>query len=148
MCEPALKQDIPVLHVPVSVGELVDKLTILELKRRHLRGEALGHARREHQLLEQVFQTVATRVPGDLQEQLGLVNAELWEVEDAIRACDRSGDFGPTFIELARSVYRLNDRRAAIKRAINLASGSALIEEKSYGGDLYAGGSDEVRPTT
>ena len=132
MPEPGLKQDVPVLQVPVSVGELVDKLTILALKRRHLRGEALGHAEREHQLLEQVFQTVAARVPADLQEQLGLVNAELWAVEDAIRACDRRGDFGPAFVELARSVYRLNDRRAAIKRAINLASGSALIEEKSY----------------
>ncbi|MGL6134989.1 MAG: DUF6165 family protein [Prochlorococcaceae cyanobacterium] len=148
MPEPGLKQDVPVLQVAVSVGELVDKLTILELKRRHLRGEALGHAQREHQLLEQVFLKVAVRVPSDLHEQLGLVNAELWAVEDAIRACDRRGDFGPGFIELARSVYRLNDRRAAIKRAINLASGSALIEEKCYDGSLYAGGSDEVRPTT
>ncbi len=136
------------LQIPVSVGELVDKLTILALKRRHLRGEALGHAEREHQLLEQVFQAVAPRVPGDLQEQLGLVNSELWAVEDAIRACDRRGDFGPGFIELARSVYRLNDRRAAIKRAINLASGSALVEEKSYGTAPYSGGPDEVRPTT
>lgn len=128
--------------IPVSTGELVDKLTILELKLRNLGGEALAHAAREHQLLSGVFRELAERVPEDLHEQLRQVNTELWEVEDAIRACDRRGDFGPAFIELARSVYLLNDRRAAIKRAINRDSGSALFEEKSYGG-----GSDERRPT-
>lgn len=130
------------LQIPVSTGELVDKLTILELKLRNLTGEALAHSTQEHQLLEGVFQGVCERVPGELHHQLRLVNSELWQVENAIRACDRRGDFGAAFIELARSIYRLNDRRAAIKRAINLASGSPLIEEKSYD----CGGSEEPRP--
>ena len=69
-----------------------------------------------------------TRLTADLQA----VNEALWDIEDAIRCCERDQDFGPRFIELARSVYRNNDRRAAIKRAINDLLGSRLIEEKSY----------------
>ena len=61
-----------------------------------------------------------------------MVNAALWDIEDAIRVCEQNGDFGPHFIELARSVYRHNDRRAAIKHAINTLLGSPLVEEKSY----------------
>jgi hypothetical protein len=118
--------------VPVSVGELVDKITILALKRQHMEGEALQHVNREHALLQAVFAPLADQVPAALHEQLQQVNALLWQVEDAIRACDQRADFGPTFVELARQVYRLNDRRAAIKRAINLASGSGLIEQKAY----------------
>jgi hypothetical protein len=60
------------------------------------------------------------------------VNAELWEVEDNIRRCDGSGDFGPAFVELARAVYTLNDRRAVLKREINLTFDSPIVEEKSY----------------
>lgn len=118
------------LRIPVSTGELVDKLTILELKLHSLSGEAMAHAAQEHQLLEGVFRGVAERVPGEHHQQLRLVNTELWQVEDDIRACDLRGDFGPSFIELARSVYRLNDRRATIKSAIYLVSDSPLMEEK------------------
>ena len=64
--------------------------------------------------------------------ELQAVNEELWEIEDEIRACEAQGDFGPRFVELARSVYRSNDRRSAIKRRINEASGSAIVEEKLY----------------
>ncbi|MFM7452960.1 MAG: DUF6165 family protein [Cyanobium sp.] len=71
-------------------------------------------------------------MPGPLHLELQHVNGELWEVEEAIRGCDRRGDFGDSFVELARRVYQLNDRRAALKRAINLASGSDLVEQKSY----------------
>lgn len=120
------------LLIPVSIGELVDKLTILTLKQQHLQGEALEHVSREQGLLLQVFQPLAERVPGPLHLELQQVNGELWEVEEAIRACDRRGDFGGSFVELARRVYRLNDRRAALKRAINLASGSELVEQKSH----------------
>jgi hypothetical protein len=67
-----------------------------------------------------------------LHLELQQVNGELWDVEEAIRACDRRGDFGGSFVELARRVYQLNDRRAALKRAINLASGSDMVEQKSY----------------
>ena len=118
--------------IPVSIGELVDKLTILTLKKQHLQGEALQHVNHEHGLLLQIFQPLVTRVPGPLYQELQQVNGELWDVEEAIRACDRRGDFGGSFVELARRVYQLNDRRAALKRAINLASGSDLVEEKSY----------------
>jgi hypothetical protein len=120
------------LLIPVSIGELVDKLTILSLKQRHLQGEALEHVNREHALLQEVFAPLAAGVPQPLHQELQLVNGELWEVEEAIRACDRRGDFGGAFVALARRVYQLNDRRAAIKRAINLASGSGLVEQKSY----------------
>jgi hypothetical protein len=118
--------------IPVSIGELVDKLTILALKQRHLGGEALAHVNREHALLQQAFIPLAAQVPPHLHRELQQVNAALWEVEDEIRACDRRGDFGDAFVALARRVYQLNDRRAAIKRAINLASGSGLVEQKSY----------------
>ena len=67
-----------------------------------------------------------------LGAELKRVNAKLWDVEDAIRECEARGDFGENFIELARAVYRLNDERARLKKAINLASGSRLVEEKSY----------------
>jgi hypothetical protein len=67
-----------------------------------------------------------------LGAELKRVNATLWDVEDAIRECDARGDFGEKFIELSRAVYRLNDERARLKKAINLASGSRLVEEKSY----------------
>lgn len=120
------------LLIPVSIGEVVDKLTILTLKRRCLQGDALEHVNREYALLQQVFMPLAAQVPEALQQELQQVNAELWGVEEAIRACDRRGDFGAAFVALARRVYQLNDRRAAIKRAINLASGSGLVEQKSY----------------
>ena len=64
--------------------------------------------------------------------ELKRVNARLWDVEDAIRECDARGDFGTDFVELARAVYRLNDERARLKKAINVLSGSRLVEEKSY----------------
>lgn len=120
------------LLIPVSIGELVDKLTILSLKQRHLQGEALEHVNREHALLQEVFAPLAAGVPQPLHQELQQVNGELWDVEEAIRACDRRGDFGGSFVELAQRVYQLNDRRAALKRAINLASGSGLVEQKSY----------------
>lgn len=121
------------LLIPVAVGELVDKLTILALKVAHLRGAALEHVQREQLLLLQVLEQADPRFDPVLQEQLQPVNAELWQVEDALRDCEQRSSFGPEFVALARSVYRLNDRRAALKRAINLESHSSLIEEKSYG---------------
>ncbi|MFQ6537479.1 MULTISPECIES: DUF6165 family protein [Aphanothece] len=86
----------------------------------------------EHALLQQAFTAAELRFEPALREQLQAVNAELWHCEEAIRACERQSDFGPGFVELARRIYRLNDRRSALKRAINLQSGSALIEQKSY----------------
>jgi hypothetical protein len=137
-----------VLTIPVSVGELVDRLTILALKRQHFEGEALAQVHREQTLLLQAFTAAAPRFEPALQEQLQAVNAERWHGEEAIRACDCQSDFGPAFVEVARRIHRLDDRRAALKRAINLQSGSALIEQKSYDtGDAAKGRSGRVDPS-
>jgi len=119
---------------PVSWGELIDKISILEIKTRRLtEAAAVANVRRELAALE----TAAAEVAGDprvagWRAALREVNEALWDIEDAIREQERAGDFGPRFVELARSVYRRNDARAALKREINLALGSELIEEKSY----------------
>lgn len=125
---------------PVSWGELLDKISILEIKTRRLTAaQALANVRQELAALE----SAAAAVAGDprlaaWKQALGEVNEALWDIEDAIRAQERAGDFGPRFVDLARLVYRRNDARAAIKREINLALGSELIEEKSYAD--YLGG--------
>lgn len=120
------------VQIEVSVGELVDKLTILELKRERIREpDKLANIEAEYVLLVRALDAVrAALAPFD--DELRAVNARLWEIEDEIRDCERRGDFGPRFIELARSVYRTNDRRSALKREINALSGSTLVEEKSY----------------
>ena len=120
--------------VPVSWGELIDKVTILEIKAdRITRPEALANVAREHRLLS----AIAGKLRGQadipaLTADLRTVNEQLWDVEDALREHEATGDFGSRFVELARSVYRLNDQRAAIKRRINLLLDSELCEEKSY----------------
>ena len=124
----------PMPHAPVSWGELLDKITILEIKIDRLAGrEARANASKELTLLRETAQPVMR--DGSVQAllvRLKDVNLALWDIEDRIRDHERAGDFGPGFVELARSVYRRNDERGAIKREINLALGSALIEEKSY----------------
>lgn len=126
----------PGIRVSVSLGELIDKLTILEIKMEHLqessKEETKKNIAREHQELEQVFRSLPFRVDAQLMGKLKEVNADLWRIEDEIRAMERDKDFGETFIRLARSVYLQNDRRAAIKREINIAHGSELMEEKLY----------------
>ena len=120
---------------PVSWGELLDKLTILELKAARLSDPAaLANVRRELAALAPLEDVVAAepRLPA-LRAALAEVNAALWDIEDRIRDLEASSDFGAEFVELARAVYRQNDRRAALKREISLALGSDLIEEKSYG---------------
>ncbi|MFM7315055.1 MAG: DUF6165 family protein [Cyanobium sp.] len=120
------------LLIPVSVGELIDKITILELKRACLQGAALEHVLRELSALEGVLATASLQPEPELLQQLRQVNAELWRIEDDIREQERLQEFGERFVALARSVYRTNDRRAALKRALNDHHGSALIEEKAY----------------
>ena len=121
-------------QAPVSWGELIDKLTILELKAARLSDPgALANVRRELAALEPLEAVAADpRLPA-LRAALMAVNAELWDIEDRLREREAASDFGAEFVELARSVYRQNDRRAALKREISLALGSDLIEEKSYG---------------
>ncbi len=133
------------LLVPVSAGELVDKITILQIKVERIDDSA----KRANVAVElAALEAVAVRaglVAGAGQAdgltgavlaaataELVDVNGELWDIEDRIRDCERAGDFGPGFIELARAVYRTNDRRAALKARINQLCGSQLVEEKSY----------------
>jgi hypothetical protein len=122
--------------VPVSWGELLDKITILEIKRARIaRNEARANVEREHRLLGAIGATVLDR--GDvapLFDALRRINEQLWEIEDAIRAEEAEARFGDEFVRLARSVYKRNDERAAIKRRINALLGSELVEEKSYAG--------------
>jgi hypothetical protein len=124
------------LQVPVSVGELMDKITILAIKARRMTDpERLANVLREHSALEAVAQASGLRSRDDLAElesDLLQTNEALWDIEDAIRDCERRGEFTEVFIELARSVYRTNDRRADLKRQINHRCGSLYVEEKSY----------------
>lgn len=122
------------IEVPVSWGELVDKITILQIKSDRMRDEQkLANVRKELTLLTEKLGDNAgldeiKRLTGELYE----VNAALWDIEDDIRECENAGDFGQKFISLARSVYIRNDKRADLKREVNSALGSGLIEEKSY----------------
>jgi Family of unknown function (DUF6165) len=122
--------------VGIAPGELIDKIGILEIKAERITDAGkLNHVRAElYALLEardaSIFDTEGL-VP--LAADLKATNEALWDIEDRIRDCERAGDFGQRFIDLARSVYQQNDRRAAIKRRINERLGSEIIEEKSYG---------------
>lgn len=121
------------LEIPVSAGELLDKITILRLKRARLRDPAqISNVLYELALLEDVARALPDL--GPLVSELAEVNAQLWAVEDALRAAEATGEFGAEFITQARAVYQLNDRRAALKREINLKTRSDLIEEKDYSG--------------
>lgn len=123
-----------ILFVPTSWGDLIDKITILEIKVERLPNDtARANAARELQLLNEIG-APALLNPGvqTLVAQLKSINATLWDIENAIREHERSADFGETFIALARAIYHHNDQRGAIKRQLNLALGSGLIEEKSY----------------
>jgi hypothetical protein len=123
------------IQTPVSYGELIDKITILEIKSRRMRDEAkLANVRNELDLLSATWANdAASRTDiGAERASLLAVNELLWDIEDEIRLKERAQDFGHEFIELARAVYFRNDERAAFKRAINLKLGSELVEEKSY----------------
>jgi tetratricopeptide (TPR) repeat protein len=121
--------------VPVAPGELLDKLTILEIKLRRIGDAAkLKNVQLEHDALAEVWRRALPDRPEltVLRAELTAANEDLWRIEDEIRDCERAKDFGPRFVELARSVYVTNDRRAAVKRRVNDLLGSRLVEEKSY----------------
>jgi hypothetical protein len=121
--------------VPVSWGEVIDKITILEIKARRLSDEAkLANVRKELALLREVRDRAFSghAALADLSRRLAAVNEKLWDIEDDIRDCERRRDFGPRFVQLARAVYVTNDERAMLKRRVNELLGSALVEEKSY----------------
>jgi len=124
------------LNIPVAVGELIDKITILGIKSERSGDPAkLENIRRELDLLEGVWRDSPYSDAADIaaeRAELKQVNEGLWEIEDDIRAKEAAKAFDDAFVGLARAVYKTNDRRAAIKRRINEATGSTLIEEKSY----------------
>ncbi len=121
--------------IPVSWGELLDKITILRIKKERLADpEKRRNVIRELAILEEAWQGRQS-APGELAElaeHLHSVNEALWDIEDEIRDCERRRDFGQRFIELARQVYRTNDRRASLKYRVNDLLGSDIIEEKAY----------------
>ena len=123
------------IQVPVSFGELLDKIAILQIKSERMSDPAkLANVRRELEALERTW--MAHPAAGHdivrLRAELKAVNERLWEIEDEIRDQERGQTFGDTFVRLARAVYFENDERARIKREINLALGSTYVEEKSY----------------
>jgi tetratricopeptide (TPR) repeat protein len=127
--------------VPVSPGELIDKLTILEIKSERMTDPAkLAYVRPELAVLEKSFAESVTLVPGilPLRAELKAVNEKLWEVEDKIRRYEGSGDFEEQFVQLARSVYRHNDARAELKAKINQLLNSPIAEQKEYSGLIKA----------
>ena len=122
-------------HIPISWGELFDKITILEIKLENLKTKsALRNVKTEHgqlcKILERNFSE--NKNAKRLMIDLKLINQKLWDIEDSIRDKERSKTFDEDFIELARKVYFTNDDRSRIKRNINETLGSELIEEKSY----------------
>jgi hypothetical protein len=121
--------------IEVAPAELLDKITILEIKSERIRDIAkLRNVHGEMSALAEVRDRTITGSSGldQLISELKAVNLAIWQVEDELRECEERRDFGRRFIELARSVYRNNDRRAAIKRKINEELGSAILEEKGY----------------
>lgn len=123
------------VSVPVSVGELLDKITILRIKKARIDDPAkLVNVVAELEALDAVVAAHGLMTPAVEAEvaKLQAINETLWVIEDDIRDCERARDFGARFVELARAVYFTNDERAAVKKVINRLSGSTLTEEKSY----------------
>jgi hypothetical protein len=123
------------IHVQIGVGELADRLTILEIKHKNARSPAQRERlRREIGRLTRTRERVGLASPAlDLEiARLRRINAGLWRIEDEIRACERRREFGARFIALARSVYKQNDRRASVKRRLDESHGSMVRDEKMY----------------
>lgn len=124
------------IKVEVSVGEFLDKLTILQIKAERISDvSAQANIQRELAAMTLAWSASEYAAGPDLEaelHELRRINETLWDIEDRIRAKEAAAEFDGEFIDLARSVYRTNDRRAAAKRAINLKTGSGVVEEKSY----------------
>ena len=117
---------------PISIGELIDKITILEIKQIYMTGIKLKNINKEMKLLKNILQDKNLEINIDLIKNLKKINKNLWDIEDNIRIKESNQEFDKEFIQLARSVYKENDKRAAIKKEINQKYNSELIEEKSY----------------
>jgi len=126
------------IMLEVSTGDFLDRVSILEIKAERFTDEGRRANVEAHLAALAAMHRAALGSSPDLPgayDDLKAVNETLWDIENQIRACEAAGDFGPTFVELARSVYISNDRRAAIKRSIDDIVGSAFTEEKEYHGD-------------
>jgi hypothetical protein len=121
------------ISIPVALGELVDKISILSIKVTRIADAGkLANVRAELHRLIVIAVSLGFDGGSAVERELMEINIAIWDAEDGVRACEASGDFSDRFIALARSIYRNNDRRAAVKRRISVSAGSALIEEKSY----------------
>ena len=121
----------PIL-APVSIGELFDKISILEIKESKIKGDKLKNVKNEICELKNIVKKNNLTLNKDLLEKLKEINSKLWDIEDRLRVKERENKFDKEFIDLARSVYINNDKRASIKMEINLLFNSEIIEEKSY----------------
>ena len=124
------------MKVEVSNGELLDKLSILELKLKNIKDNGkLINIKNEHVGLSPLCNNLFDNYGNELRSlyvKLSEINAELWKIEDDIRECERNKDFGDEFVRLARAVYFTNDKRSEVKKSINLLTESGFVEEKSY----------------
>ena len=120
------------LKIPVSLGELVDKITILKIKLKFLNGKRKANAKNEYNLLNNELRNSSLIIGEDLMEDLQTTNQKLWELEDQIRIKELNNDFKDDFVLLARNIYKLNDKRYEIKNKINQKYNSTIFEEKIY----------------
>ena len=121
-----------IINAPISIGELVDKITILEIKKIKLQNSKLENVLKELSFLRKLMEKHQIEITDDLFTQLKEINLTLWNIEDQIRIKEKNKEFDNIFIELARSVYFKNDKRSEIKKRINRLSNSEITEEKSY----------------
>ena len=121
-----------IINAPISIGELVDKITILEIKKNKLQNSKLENVLKELSFLRKLMEKHQIEITDDLFTQLKEINLKLWNIEDQIRIKEKNKEFDNIFIELARSVYFTNDKRSEIKKRINRLSNSEITEEKSY----------------
>ena len=120
------------INAPISIGELIDKITILEIKKNKLQNSKLENVLKELSFLRKLMEKHQIEITDDLVTQLKEINLTLWNIEDQIRIKEKNKEFDNIFIELARSVYFKNDKRAEIKKSINRLSNSEITEEKFY----------------
>jgi len=121
-----------IINAPISIGELVDKITILEIKKNKLQNSKLENVLKELSFLRKLMAKHQIEITDNLFTQLKEINLKLWNIEDQIRIKEKNKEFDNIFIELARSVYFTNDKRSEIKKRINRLSNSEITEEKSY----------------
>ena len=121
-----------IIHVPISIGELIDKITILEIKKDKLKNLKLKNILKELSFLKAVLEKNSIFIPDEIFLQLKSINLTLWDIEDKIRIKEKNKEFDNEFIKLARSVYLNNDRRSETKKELNIMLNSEIIEEKSY----------------